>query len=70
MTLIHPHTAISCHPTSGPTFGYSDLHICDECDAISDSFANFPSSYNFDSKPYAHNSQVSWSAFSGTTEDN
>ena len=71
MTLTQPQYAIRCNSTYGPIFGYgNDIVISDKCDAYSQSCANFPHSYNFASKPYAINSQASWSAFSGATNGN
>ena len=67
MTLTRPQYAILCSSVYGPIFGGgADICISDKCDANSNSHANFPSSYNFASKPYA-NSQASYSAFSGAT---
>ena len=68
MTLTQPQYAICCHSNYGPIFGdVHDIVISDKCDANNQSYANFPHSYNFASKPYA-NSQASWTAFSGATD--
>ena len=68
MTLKQPQNAIYCDSDAGPIFGGGfDIHISDKCHINKESYANFPSSYNFVPKPYAVDNQASWNAFSGAT---
>jgi len=67
MTLIIPQYAINCNSNYGSTFGGgADIFIADKCNQNQSSYANFPHSYNYSSKPYTANQQ-SYTAFSGAT---
>ena len=72
MTLVKPLYAIYCDPTHGPAFGGGcDTSIYDKCNANNNySYAKFPFSYNFATKPYEIDSQATWTAFSGATKGN
>ena len=55
MKLTQPQHAIYCNTNYGPTFGGgNDIRIYDKCNANNDSLASFPSSYNFEDKPYVN----------------
>jgi hypothetical protein len=54
---------INCGPIYGATGAGCDLAIYDKCNQNSDSYANFPYSYNCGSK--YQNNQQSYTLFSG-----
>ena len=60
MDLAHPQYAIYNNRYMGPTFGGSndgpcDIALHDKCNINKNSYAYFPNSYNFTSKPYTNN---------------
>ena len=65
MPLNPTKKAIHCNRQQGPVFGSGpDLSIADKCDKNADSAANFPYSFNTESKTYKYN-QEGWTAFCG-----
>jgi hypothetical protein len=62
---------IYCDPGYGPTFGGGhDLVLHGGCNASSQSYADFPSSYNRENSSKIVNCQQSWTNFSGATDRN
>ena len=57
---------INCNSQKGPSFGFNDLSIGDQCDIENISIANFPFIYNRQDFPYEVR-QDSKKAFVGVT---
>jgi hypothetical protein len=60
---------IYCHPSNGPTFGLCDLFVADGCNANSNSYADFSSTYNRKGISKIVKSLQSFIDFSGATTD-
>lgn len=56
MDLIKPNEAIISNRLRGPCLG-NDIILGNKCNINKDSSINFPSAYNFASKPYLQNHQ-------------
>lgn len=67
MVLKEGGKAIYCHSERGPCFGGGcDIYIGDKCDVSQESYADFPTSYNY-KDPY-NNNQDSYRSFSGAID--
>jgi len=67
MTAVSDSNLIYCNNSYGPTFGGYDLVINNNCNSNTDSYADFPSTYNWEGLQKYSNGQQSYTAFSGAT---